>query len=497
MSSGLGRFGTERGRGLPLPFFRCALSFLAWWFASLFPIESAFAHTCPAPNTEHYYSYSSTFGGHLSGTSWPTFSAVASAYAAAMTAQSNASLSGGRSATCSTGPGTEDGANSGWVKLVCVTSNPGPPPFTTTSESWHSTNHACRAPTSPTCPTAGTPHEGVVGGLCVGDGCAAEGAICMTNDVTGLSCKASPVETISADGSKNVSGRYTYTGDTCTDAPFIEKTPKDPQGCVTGANGKTVCMSTPGCGTVNGEAFCVSDAGASNCATNNVSGVRVCKGDAPTTSVPDNGTPGVPAAPDAVVTTQPGSSVTNVYSSSTVSNSTNYGTGGDPEASGNCGAPGQPACSTKGNCGGPGQPMCKSDIDCGGPGEPKCGVKIDETGVAEADDNFVSGLETRRAAADAEEAAKFDEAIAGVGSGGAKNPATGWLPGSLFPDVPESSCQTIEVQFFNLPSKAFPPPILCDFIESKLKPLLAFFLYVVTAGMIIFAGIRTMAPGGS
>ena len=216
------------------------------------------------------------------------------------------------------------------------------------------------------CPADGTPVNRFIGGLCIGSGCQSDDEICMIPD-EGPSCAGRPVRTVDASGATVVSGQYEYTGEACVDTPYNEQPtpPGLPDGCVISASGNAVCLSEENCGTVNGERFCTSDIPpATNCATNS-SGGRVCLGDAPRVELPDSGDGQTPAEPDAVFTdhTDPGTPGTvNYYSSNTVNGSVNQGSGGDPDATGNCGAPGQPSCVQRGACGGPGQPACRVEI---------------------------------------------------------------------------------------------------------------------------------------
>lgn len=184
-----------------------------------------------------------------------------------------------------------------------------------------------------------------------------------------------------AVGGSGTGYRWTSTGESCTgqtgatgqsDSCIVVE---DGTGCGVKANpglvsdGKILNELTP-----EPDDTVFSGADASNlddnaaCATTQ-SGRVVCAQNAPTEERPDNGTPGAVAGPDYTITYYApyGGSTTNsttyeVYNSSTVNNSTNMGTGGDPNASGSCGAPGQPACATKGSCGGPGQVACKVEV---------------------------------------------------------------------------------------------------------------------------------------
>lgn len=79
------------------------------------------------------------------------------------------------------------------------------------------------------------------------------------------------------------------------------------------------CQSTPNqsnCGFLNGEFVCLGKVEDDGCAVT-ASGVRACGSNAPTPPVPDNGTPGVPAEPDAQIVINQGDTI-NIYSTTTV-----------------------------------------------------------------------------------------------------------------------------------------------------------------------------------
>lgn len=294
---------------------------------------------------------------------------------------------------------------------------------------------------------------------------------------------------------------WLYTGNPGTVASEAGTQPLETTEKVCTADGK-ICTgkdTASNCGTVNGEYQCVGSPAPGGCVTT-PKGYTVCTGTpaVPITTppAPANPTePGVVATPAVSIVKPDGSGgiVTN-----TTTNVYNPGGASTPGSTGTpTGTPTTEPTAAGSTCGGPGQPACASNLDCGGVGEPLCSVKVDETGVDSADDNFEAQLESARTAADVAESDTFASTISTLGSGAASNPGTGWLPGDLIPDVPEASCQTISVSFFGGIEKSFPTPILCDFIEDKLKPMLAFFLWVVTAGMIVFGAIRTMSPGGA
>lgn len=231
------------------------------------------------------------------------------------------------------------------------------------------------------------------------------------------------------------------------------------------------------------------------------SGRVLCISSAPSAAKPDNGTPGVPATPDAtVVYTQPYGVTNNTtttihhYSSTTVNNSTNYGAGAPDQPDGQGAADGDGTCeygenSNSFDCSGDGDGDGEGDgATCGGPDLPPCNVKIDEEGVADEWEAMFDRLETAEAEFETE---RTEASTALTTQVAAESPATGWSPLSFIPDLPDNACQTITVEFFNGETKSFPPPILCDAIETWFKPTLAFFLYLFTILGILYSAMRS------
>lgn len=224
------------------------------------------------------------------------------------------------------------------------------------------------------------------------------------------------------------------------------------------------------------------------------SGGRICIDDAELDDgVPDDGTPGNPATPSTSVTTTyhagPDNPTTttntyNFYNESTVTNSTNEGNGEPNPDPGPC----DPSVEDCGN--GDGGELC------GAPGQPVCDVKVEEEGVEEAGEAAEGVLDQAVEDRNAEEQAILDDITNSIGDGGANNPATGWLPGDLFPSLPYNNCQTVTVEFFGNVTKQFPTPELCEAIDTRIKPTLGFFLFLFTALLIIMQVIRAM-PGKS
>lgn len=237
------------------------------------------------------------------------------------------------------------------------------------------------------------------------------------------------------------------------------------EGCVTTASGRVLCISTAAAATK-----------------------------------PNNGTPGTPATPDAVSVYSNPYGITNnstttiyTYNNNTVNASTNYGVGAPPIPDGQGSADGDGSCEygenvNSADCfGGSGEG--EGAATCGGPDLPSCKVKIDETDVSDAWEAIFDNLQTAETDVSTRTTTAAGELATSVA---ANNPGNGWSPGSIIPTLETGACRTIDIEFFGGQSKAFPPPYLCAALENYVKPLLAFFLYVITAGLIVFSGIRSM-----
>lgn len=127
---------------------------------------------------------------------------------------------------------------------------------------------------------------------------------------------------------------YLGSGDDCGSVTTANPaTPAAGENCVAGSSAE-YCQSEPSdqdCGYVNDNFVCLKSVEDDGCGVFSA-GDRVCGSSAPTPPVPDNGTEGVPAEPDAeIVSTVDNSTTTyNYYDSTTVSNSSrDPGTSGD------------------------------------------------------------------------------------------------------------------------------------------------------------------------
>lgn len=164
---------------------------------------------------------------------------------------------------------------------------------------------------------------------------------------------------------------YLISEEACTLGVEPEEEPEDdPEACEE-SDEYTFCQShhnETNCGWLNEEFICLGNVEDDSCIVM-ADGSRVCGENAPIPPVPDNGTPGVPATPDAQITLN-NDTVVNVYSSSTVSGAARtppssgenpYGaTGGDGDGDGSGG----------GGSGGSGQGlMCNPDSDAGCDGD--------------------------------------------------------------------------------------------------------------------------------
>ena len=116
-----------------------------------------------------------------------------------------------------------------------------------------------------------------------------------------------------------------YTGNECASGlPQTDTFSDNPSGCITGAGGTEACISEqiPDCGLVNGQYVCADTVPEGNCVFI-AGGSFVCTQVAETTPpLPDNGTTGDVATPDATITDSTNGDVTNIYSSTTISSST-------------------------------------------------------------------------------------------------------------------------------------------------------------------------------
>lgn len=277
-------------------------------------------------------------------------------------------------------------------------------------------------------------------------------------------------------GSENVVYWGSNTGTVCN----TTATPESTTGALPEGGEPVVGPYEPNtmCGTFNGENICVGSIGDNECArTPGGNGVCVIHGAGNSVSTltspqaPDNGAPGTPAPPTAIAYDTGNDIVITYYDQSVINNSTHQ--------------PG-PGNTGGGDGDGDGDGDGEGEGNCGGEGQDPCDVKIDESGVPDEPPGTMAGTGTDP------DTEGFGDDVAGA-AGAA--PQAGWGLGDMFPDLEESACETIEVSFFGIgESREFPTPVLCTYLDEKVKPLLAFFIYAITALGIIMLGIRASAP---
>lgn len=148
---------------------------------------------------------------------------------------------------------------------------------------------------------------------------------------------------------------FKATGQSCS-APSSAPEPPGEK-CITGSSGVQYCHNPTGgknCGFLNGEFVCLKNIKNDGCKVL-ADGSRVCGKNAGTPPVPDNGTPGVPAEPDDVLTAtdSSGTSTTyNYYNNTTVSGSSrDPGDTGAPQGTGSNGGVGDGSGVTDGEDG--------------------------------------------------------------------------------------------------------------------------------------------------
>jgi len=281
----------------------------------------------------------------------------------------------------------------------------------------------------------------------------------------------SGVESIEFEGEPAAQlASYEYTGEVCSTpdsgasaSPLTDINPDaqvvEEGVCATGNVTSCVSEDEKNCGWVNGTRYCAGDGvgqlSDSNPCVQNANGSFFCLESASASLKPDNGTAGNPATASAENThaTAEGSDGVQYFSSSTVANSTNYGTGPDS---------------------GSGDGNSDNEASCGAPGQPAC--QIDESGTPSSGNFGPAESAADGAVADAQ----GDLAdIAGAA------PIEDFEADSVIPRLPSSSeCMTIDVQFFGRAPKVFPPPFLCTFF-GVFKLALGFLLYAFTALSIV------------
>lgn len=149
-------------------------------------------------------------------------------------------------------------------------------------------------------------------------------------------CAAGMVSSMCLNGGPTCVASYEFTGAACVGSETSAATAPSAN-CITSSSGRycATASSEKNCGTVNGQSVCVQDVPSNNCVAMDGGAVACASSAAP--PVPDNGTEGVPAEPDAVLKDAAGNTV-NYYSSSTVSNSsssvTTNGDGGEADGDG-------------------------------------------------------------------------------------------------------------------------------------------------------------------
>jgi hypothetical protein len=185
-------------------------------------------------------------------------------------------------------------------------------------EEYDNATASCQ-PSNPTCPEAGTSasitfsmageSNPPIGQFAV-DGCVAymSTGMCGFND----------------SGEYGCTGTVNYSGESATnETNYPSSAPEATEGCIAGTDGTEVCISDNevNCGTVNGEAFCVSDIPNQNCIYSD-NGYKVC-----TNGTPSNITGTEP--PLTEIFDENGSNIADVYENETTVNegdtTNNYG----------------------------------------------------------------------------------------------------------------------------------------------------------------------------
>lgn len=326
---------------------------IGWVAAGLLLILLGFdakAHTCVAPNTEHYYTADCPY---ISGGATLEVAGIAqhlAACGAAHVASLNATISDPAykwTYAGTTGISISYPYDSGYY----IRSRGGPSPVT--QQTQEVVEHKCRAPTVPQCALpSGTKRR------ITSDVGTIDGSFCFSNCSVTTDYGA-PVIDISDSITRF---GIVSSGNACTNNnPDVE--PTNTEGEVTDGTDTLSEFDQTGqqCGYVNGEYVCLATIPAGDC-TLTPGKTAVCSPGATPPKAPDNGTPGQAATPNATITNNGGQGNTyNVYNSSTVNNSTNLGEG-DPDgdgsdSSGEC-DPGDTACEGggrgDGRVGGPG-----------------------------------------------------------------------------------------------------------------------------------------------
>lgn len=189
------------------------------------------------------------------------------------------------------------------------------------------------------------------------------------------------------DRSVSVSGTTLYTVTHTNEQCSAGQEPTDDEefqreSCTTTSAGNEFCLAKDGenCGWFNGEFVCLPQIDDDGCGVFSDGG-RICGPDAPTPPVPDNDTPGNPAAPDDTIEArddQGNETTYNYYDNDTVNNSHRPpGTSGDNPYDGDDGTGvGGGAGGGAGGGGGEGL-MCDPESDAGCNSEGEAGEESD------------------------------------------------------------------------------------------------------------------------
>ncbi|MEK6805320.1 MAG: hypothetical protein AABY95_01550 [Pseudomonadota bacterium] len=242
-----------------------------------------------------------------------------------------------------------------------------------------------------------------------------------------------------------VTGRFETAGQICQPGTSVGTavaviTDADNNKCAASTSGTKVCIANKNCGTVNGEYKCLNTAPPENTCVQTETGRTVCA--RPIGAViasppfPDNGTPGVPATPQATIEND--ATQIDVYAPGTA-----YGDS----------TPSPP----------PTDDGKTNEAVCGAPPLPACNAKIDETGTPS---NGPAGP-------------VFDQdgIFSSITSAAGNNPSSG----QTIPIVPfsSSSCTTISGSFLGKPVDV-PGTSGCQRL-TKLKEILGYAFYLLTA----------------
>lgn len=475
MILGSAMWRTIKGRAVALPFFALLLQLLVAPGAAA-QTEPAFS-ACPSGQQRVYTGGGNTCTTHAAyspATTTPAISQLPFAGTLASFTHSN-TVSSTTYGTCAWGTVTSGFSGAGGLRLVQKCVRTGGPAFDAVSCTTDYTTQCIPIPDP--CPTAGTPYTGnknmenafgttayiqngsrvckVVGG----------GGVCMT---------------IPAGTSKGTyCPQWTYDGTEGSVASTAGTAPSETTESVCTSDDVCVSKTASNCGTVNGVYGCLGSPAAGGCLTT-ASGLMFCTSNA-TTPLTTPPAPESPTAPGTVA-----SPIAQFVKPDGTGGIANGGTTTNVFLPGGASAPGQVGTPS----GQPAEEEGDGDDPCGAPGQPKCEVKIDETGVPSNASSLNSSLAAESAARDAAEAAARSTLD---GAAASNEPLGTWSPFGDRPLIPTGGCQSISVEFFNGSAKQFPGSVGCDAIDNDIKPVLAFFLYLMTGFSITYAVIRARA----